>query len=122
MEVNYQFIYKIKCMYSLFFQIGAVAPSSMSVVEMVSPEKTSNLATRRRNESRKLDGVFCIARMMVSENLKTGVVNVDYVSTHTGHKPSVEECKHIPLPTSLRKEVQEKFAAGITIERIMDGK
>ena len=27
-----------------------------------------------------------------------------------------------PLPASLRKEVQEKFAAGITIERIMDGK
>lgn len=35
---------------------------------------------------------------------------------------SVEECKHIPLPASLWKEVQEKFAAGITIERIMDGK
>ena len=78
----------------------------MFVVEMDSPEKTSNLrrktlATRRRNESRKLDGVFCIAMMMVSENLQTGAVNVDYVSTHTGHKPSVDECKHIPLPTSL---------------------
>ena len=33
-----------------------------------------------------------------------------------------EECKHIPLPASLRKEVQEKFAAGITIERIVAGK
>ena len=57
----------------------------------------------------------------MSENLQTGEVTVDYVSTHTGHKPSVEECKHIPLPPSLRKEVQEKFAAGVTIERIMDG-
>ena len=58
----------------------------------------------------------------MSKNLQTGAVNVDYVSTHTGQKASVEECKHIPLPTSLQKEVQEKFVAGITIERIMDGK
>ena len=83
------------------------------------PRKT--LATRRKNKSRKLDAVYCIARMMVSENLQTGVVTVDYVSTHTGHKPSIAECKHLPLPGSLRKEVQEKYAAGITIERIMDG-
>lgn len=56
------------------------------------------------------------------ENLQNGAVSVDYVSTHTGHKVFVEECKHIPRSTSLRKEVQEKFAAGITIERIMDGR
>lgn len=59
--------------------------------------------------------------MIANENVETGVVTVDYVSTHTGHRPSVAECKHLPLPNSLRKEVQEKFAAGISIERIMDG-
>ena len=59
--------------------------------------------------------------MTVVENVESGVVSVEYISTHTGHNPSVGECKHLPLPPSLRKEVQEKFSAGITIERIMDG-
>lgn len=58
----------------------------------------------------------------MSENIQTGVVTVEYMSTHTGHKPSLEECRYLPLPTSLRREVQEKFAAGVTLERIMDGK
>ena len=79
-------------------------------------------ATRKTKGSRKLEGGSCIARMMVSENKQTGVVTIDYVSTHTGHKPSLDECKYLPLPTSLRREVQEKFSAGVTVERIMNGK
>ncbi len=101
----------------------AVAQSSTLAVEIVRLERTSKpekkAATRGVCESRKLDGAFCIARMVVTEKLQTGEVVVEYVSTHSGHKPSVEKVKNIP-PT-LRKDVQEKFAAGITIERIMDG-
>ena len=82
------------------------------------PRKTP--ATRKSSGSRKLDGA-CIARMMLSEDIQTGAVTVEYISTHTGHKPSLDECKYLPLPTSLRQEVQDKFASGVTLERIMDG-
>jgi len=30
--------------------------------------------------------------MTVVENIESGVVNVEYISTHTVHKPSVEDC------------------------------
>ena len=59
--------------------------------------------------------------MTASENLKTGIVTVDYLCSHSCHKPSIDECKYLPLPTSLRQKVLEKHAAGITIEKIMDG-
>ena len=59
--------------------------------------------------------------MLVKHHLLTGKVDVIYNSTHTNHSLGVEECKHIPLPVSVRKEIQEKFAQGITLERIMDG-
>lgn len=82
--------------------------------------KTSS--TRQRNEFRKMHNRFCISRMTATKNLVTGEVNVEYISTHSGHQPSRAELRFLPLPQSLHKEVQEKFAQGITIEKIMDGK
>ena len=40
---------------------------------------------------------------------------------HTNHSLGLEECKYLPLPQSIRKEIQEKFAQGVTLERIMNG-
>ena len=83
------------------------------------PRKTNETRKSCKN-SRKLDS-YCLARMLVKHHLLTGKVDVIYNSTHTNHSLGVEECKHIPLPVSVRKEIQEKFAQGITLERIMDG-
>ena len=71
-----------------------------------------------------MNGASCISRMIVVENVKSGVVSVEYISTHTGHKPSVKECKYLPLPPCLWKGNTRQvfqFSAGIAIERIMDG-
>ena len=65
---------------------------------------------------------FCISRMTATKDFITGEVNVEYISTHCGHQPSRAELRFLPLPQSLRKEVREKFAQGISIEKIMDGK
>ena len=70
--------------------------------------------------SRKLP-TFCLARMYVKVIQATGKVEVLYNSTHTNHFLGKEEYKYIPLSKSIRKEIQEKFSMGITLERIMDG-
>ena len=82
--------------------------------------KTST--TRQKTESRKMNNGFCISRMTVTKDLVTGEVNVVYISTHSGHQPCREELRFLPIPQSLGKEVKYKFAQGITIEKIMDGK
>ena len=83
------------------------------------PRKTSE--TRKNSKSSRKLGSYCLARMFVKHHPLTGKVDVIYNSTHTNHSLGVEECKYIPLPVSVRKEIQEKFAQGITLERIMDG-
>ena len=64
---------------------------------------------------------YCLARMYVKHCRATGSVEVTYTCTHTNYSLGLEECKYLPLPLSVRKEVQEKFAQGVTLERIMDG-
>ena len=59
--------------------------------------------------------------MTATEHLETGIVTVEFLSSHSCHKPSIEECKYLPLPPSLRQKVLEKCAAGIAIEKIMYG-
>ena len=81
--------------------------------------KTS--ATRRMTPSRKLGETFCLARMIVKENVASCEVTVHYIATHTNHQLSIEENKFLPLPLSVKKEVGEKFSKGVSIERIMDG-
>ena len=59
--------------------------------------------------------------MYVKHYLSVGNVEVEYNYTHTNHTPGIKEFKYLPLPASVRKEVQEKFSKGITLKRIMDG-
>ena len=82
--------------------------------------KTSS--TQQKTESNKMNSGFCISRMTTTRDLVTGEVKVEYISTHSGHQPCRAELGFLPLPQSLRKEVKEKFAQDITIEKIMDGK
>ena len=44
-----------------------------------------------------------------------------YISTHTNHTLGIDECKHLPLPPSVKTDIQEQFAAGKSLEKIMDG-
>ena len=60
--------------------------------------------------------------MTANENLVTGKVSVQYITTHTNHGLSLADTKYLPLPQSIREEVGDKFARGILLERIMDGK
>ena len=84
------------------------------------PRKT-NQKRKTVKKSRKLEKSYCLARMHVRHHQPTGQVLVTYISTHTNHSLGLEECKYIPLSLSVRKEIQEKFAQGVTLERIMDG-
>ena len=45
-----------------------------------------------------------------------------YIATHTNHEPGIDECKHLPLPPSVKSDIQQQFAAGKSLEKIMDGK
>jgi len=54
--------------------------------------------------------------------MSTDMVEVKYINSHTNHELGLDECKHLPLSKSVKEEVQQQFAAGIAIERIMDSK
>ena len=70
---------------------------------------------------------LCVAEMVTLEKTQEHEWGLLYLSIDSGrkcrlwsdqhwvYKPSVDECKYIPLPPSLRTEVQEKFATGITV-------
>ena len=60
--------------------------------------------------------------MTAAKDLVTGEVKVEYIFTHSCHRPCRAELRFLPLSQSLGKEVKEKIAQGITIEKIMDGK
>ena len=59
--------------------------------------------------------------MIVTENVKNGKVEVRYTATHTNHNLGLQECKHLPLPLSVKKDIQQQFASGKSVEHIMDG-
>ena len=75
--------------------------------------------SRKHRQSRKLES-YCIARMIATEYQSEGRVEVKYISTHTNHELTVTECRHLPLPISVRKDICQQFATGISLERIMD--
>ena len=52
----------------------------------------------------------------------TDTVEVKYINSHTNHELKLEECKNLPLPNSVKDEIRQQHAAGISIERIMDSK
>ena len=85
--------------------------------EHTGPSKTGK--TRKHQQSRRLEN-YCIARMIATEDRSERRVEVKYISTHTNHELTVTECRHLPLPNSVRKDICQQFAAGISLERIMD--
>ena len=85
--------------------------------EHTGPSKTGK--TRKHQQNRKLEN-YCIAMMIATENRSEGRVEVKYISTHTNHELSVTECRNLPLPNSVREDICQQFAAGISLERIMD--
>ena len=82
------------------------------------PNKTGK--TRKHHESRKIEQ-YCLSRMIVTEYLKERKVHVRYISTHTNHDLSLQEYKHLPLPPSIKTDIQQ-FAEGVPLERIIDSK
>ena len=60
--------------------------------------------------------------MSATECLESGKVVVRYISTHTNHESDLTECKHLPLPPSVKKEIQLQFAGGVSMEKIIDSK
>jgi len=81
--------------------------------------QTKTGKTRKSKHSRKLDN-FCTARMIATEYLVDGRVEVKYYSNHTNHQLELSECSHLPLPKSVVDEIGQQCAAGIPIERIME--
>ena len=81
------------------------------------PTKTGK--TRKSKHSRKLED-YCTARMTATEYHVDGRVEVRYYSHHTNHQPDVRECRNLPLPSSVKEDIQQQFAAGITVEQIVD--
>ena len=75
---------------------------------------------RNPKTSRKLNG-FCLARITATECLSTGAVTVFYIATHTNHDLTLDECKHLPLPQSMRT-VQEMLAKDISMAKVLDSK
>ena len=76
--------------------------------------------TRKYGLSRKM-GDYCIAaRMIATRTQSQGRVDVKYISTHTNHEVTLTECRHLPLPNPVREDIHQQFAAGVSLERIMD--
>lgn len=65
--------------------------------------------TRAGRMSCKINN-YCISRIVATEELKSEKVEVYYISTHTDHTLGIDECKHLPLPPSVKAGIQEQFA------------
>ena len=70
-------------------------------------KKRSNRGSQKLQE-------YCVARMHVKHFTKPASVEVTYISTHTNHAVGIQECKYLPLPLAVSKDIQEKFAHGVT--------
>ena len=76
---------------------------------------------RKHHESRKIEQYY-LSRMIITEYLKERKVHVHYILTHTNHDLSLQECKHLSLPPSIKADIQQQFAEGVLLERIIDSK
>ena len=76
--------------------------------EHTGPSKTGK--TRKHRQSRRLEN-YCIARTIATEDQSEGRVEVKYISTHTNHELTVTECRHLPRPNSVRKDICQQFVA-----------
>ena len=86
-----------------------VAGTEYVARENKQPRKTDKVC--KGGITRKLgNSAYCIACMTATENLQTG----EYLSSHSCHiKPSIKECKFLPLSPPLHQKVQENCTAGI---------
>ena len=83
---------------------------------------TANNISNKKKDSFTQDGRSLLPSKNDSDkNLASNEVTVTYIATHTNHQLSINENKFLPLPPSVKKEVEEKFSRGVSIERIMDG-
>ena len=48
-------------------------------------------------------------------------VNVRYIPTHTGHKPTANELKFLPLPDSTKKQSSTKAISGSSMQEDTTG-
>ena len=69
----------------------------------VGPNKTGK--THKHHDSSKIEQ-YCLSCMIVTETLKEGKVHARYISTHTNHDLGLQECKHLPLPPSIKGDIQ----------------
>eukprot|EP00057_Strongylocentrotus_purpuratus_P003249 XP_003726258.1 PREDICTED: uncharacterized protein LOC100893170 [Strongylocentrotus purpuratus] len=61
--------------------------------------------------------LVCPARMLVRQCKKDGRVNVSYYKSHS-HPISPDDVVHHPLPDSVRKDIKNKLASGMTANQI----
>ena len=107
------------CTLSMLYQCMHVQLCTFAV-EMA---RKSHTGVTKTNKTRKPAlsckiGTYCTARIIATENLTTGTVQVRYISTHMNYGLSLQECRHLPLPQSVKREIQEQFAVGVSLERV----
>ncbi len=64
---------------------------------------------------------YCLSSISVTEHMESGKVVANYVATHSNHQIFLNECKHLPLPHSVKTEVQTMLANGVQLETVLDG-
>ena len=84
----------------------------MFAVEIARKSHTGVTKTNKTRKPVKLEHTV--------QHLTTGTVQVRYISTHMNHGLSLQEYRHLPLPQSVKREIQEQFAVGVSLERIID--
>ena len=86
------------------------------------PAVRATTQKRKRAGSRKMGSEsYCLASISVTKHMESGKVVASYIATHTNHQITLEECKHLPLPRSIKTEVQTMLANGVQVETVLDG-
>ena len=62
-------------------------------------------------------GLSCIAHMKVMQDTITGVIMVEYCSTHNSHSVQLA---HLPVPSDIKHKIAAKLHDGVSIEKILD--
>ena len=73
-------------------------------------------STRRNKKGKVKDGLFCPARMKVTESAN-GAVSVTYWMTHS-HEIVPTDIKHHPLPDSEKEQIRTKLVVGVPVEKV----
>ena len=90
----------------------------MYAVEMETKEAMLDQPKQRKPEKLNIPGNLKTTvqlEMTATEYHSDGRVEVKYCSQHTNHQLGVGECRNLPLPNSVKQDIQQQFVAGITI-------